>query len=129
MKTSNKERLRINRKRRIKKNVQKNKEKLRLTVFRSAKHVYAQIVDDKAGKTLVAESTMSPAFREKMKSGGNSKAAALVGNLIGEKAVQRGIKEVYYDRNGFTYAGRVKALADGVRKRELSFKLTVRVWI
>ena len=121
MKTSNKERLRINRKRRIKKNIQKNKEKLRLTIFRSAKHVYAQIVDDKAGKTLVAESTMSPAFREKMKSGGNSKAAALVGSLIGEKAVQQGIKEVYYDRNGFTYAGRVKALADGVREKGVKF--------
>ena len=121
MKTANKERLRINRKRRIKKNVQKTKDKLRLTVFRSAKHVYAQIVYDKAGKSLVAESTMSPAFREKMKSGGNAKAAALVGNLIGEKAVQQGIKEVYYDRNGFTYAGRIKALADGVREKGVKF--------
>jgi len=121
MKTSTRERLRINRKRRVKNRVQRNKEKLRLTVFRSAKHVYAQIVDDKAGKTLVAESTMSPAFREKMKSGGNSKAAALVGNLIGEKAVQQGIKEVYYDRNGFTYAGRIKALADGVREKGVKF--------
>ena len=70
MKTSTRERLRINRKRRVKKYVQGNKEKLRLTVFRSAKHVYAQIIDDRAGKTLVAESTMSAAFREKMKSGG-----------------------------------------------------------
>ena len=121
MKTSTRERLRINRKRRVKNHVQRNKEKLRLTVFRSAKHVYAQIVDDKVGKTLVAESTMSPAFREKMKSGGNSKAAALVGNLIGEKAVQQGIKEVYYDRNGFTYAGRIKALADGVREKGVKF--------
>ena len=121
MKTLNKERLRINRKRRVKKHVQKNKEKLRLTVFRSAKHVYAQIIDDKVGKTLVAESTMSPAFREQMGNGGNVKAAALVGNLIGEKAVQQGIKEVYYDRNGFTYAGRVKALADGVREKGLKF--------
>ena len=121
MKTSNKERLRINRKRRIKKNVQKNKDKLRLTVFRSAKHVYAQIIDDKAGKTLVAESTMSAAFREKMKKGGNTKAATLVGNLIGEKAVQQGIKEVCYDRNGFIYTGRIKALADGVREKGVKF--------
>ena len=121
MKTSTRERLRINRKRRVKNHVQRNKEKLRLTIFRSAKHVYAQIVDDKAGKTLVAESTMSPAFREKMKSGGNSKAAALVGSLIGEKAFQQGIKEVYYDRNGFTYAGRIKALADGVREKGIKF--------
>jgi len=121
MKTTARERLRINRKRRVKKHVQRNKEKLRLTVFRSAKHIYAQIIDDKEGKTLLAESTMSPVFREKMKSGGNGKAAALIGNLIGEKAVQQGIKEVYYDRNGFTYAGRVKALADGVREKGLKF--------
>ena len=121
MKTSNKERLRINRKRRIKKNVQKAKDKLRLTVFRSAKHVYAQIIDDKAGKTLVAESTLSAAFRKKMKNGVNTKAATLVGNLIGEKAVQQGIKEVCYDRNGFIYAGRIKALADGVREKGVKF--------
>ena len=121
MKTANKERLRVNRKRRVKKHVQKNKEKLRLTVFRSAKHVYAQIIDDKEGKTLVAESSMSLAFREKMKNGGSTKAATLVGNLIGEKAAQKGIKEVYYDRNGFTYAGRIKALADGVREKGVKF--------
>ena len=121
MKTSNKELLRINRKRRIKKNVQKTKDKLRLTVFRSAKHVYAQIIDDKAGKTLVAESSMSAAFRKEMKNGGNAKAATLVGNLIGEKAVQQGIKEVCYDRNGFIYAGRIKALADGVREKGVKF--------
>ena len=121
MKTSTKEQLRINRKRRVKNRVQRNKEKLRLTVFRSAKHIYAQIIDDKEGKTLLAESTMSPVFREKMKSGGTGKAAALIGNLIGEKAVQQGIKEVYYDRNGFNYAGRVKALADGVREKGLKF--------
>ena len=121
MKTSTKERLRINRKKRIKKHVQRNKEKLRLTVFRSAKHVYAQIIDDKLGKTLFAESSMSPTFREKMKNGGNAIAATLVGNLIGEKAIQGGIKEVYYDRNGFIYAGRIKALADGVREKGVKF--------
>ena len=121
MKTSTRERLRIGRKKRVKNHVQKNKEKLRLTVFRSAKHIYAQIIDDKGGKTLLAESTVSPAFRGKMKNGGNTKAATLVGNLIGEKAVQQGIKEVYYDRNGFTYAGRIKALADGVRGKGIKF--------
>ena len=121
MKASARERLRINRKRRVKNQVQKNQEKLRLTVFRSTKHIYAQIIDDKEGKTLLAESTMSPVFREKMKSGGNVKAAALVGNLIGEKAAQHGIKEVYYDRNGFIYAGRIKALADGVREKGIKF--------
>ncbi|HAX45451.1 MAG TPA: 50S ribosomal protein L18 [Nitrospinaceae bacterium] len=121
MKTSNRERLRINRKRRVKNRVQRNREKLRLTVFRSAKHIYAQIINDMDGKTLLSESTMSPAFREKLKNGGNAQAATLVGNLLGEKAVQQGIKEVYYDRNGFTYAGRVKALADGVREKGVKF--------
>ena len=121
MKTSAKERLKINRKRRVKNHVQRNRERLRLTVFRSTKHIYAQIIDDKEGKTLLAESTMSPAFREKMKNGGNSKAATLIGNLIGEKAIQQGIKEVYYDRNGFIYAGRIKALADGVREKGIKF--------
>ena len=121
MKTSARERLRNNRKKRVKSHIQRNKERLRLTVFRSAKHIYAQIIDDKEGKTLLAESTMSPVFREKMKNGGNIKAAALIGNLIGEKAVQQGIKEVSYDRNGFIYAGRVKALADGVREKGVKF--------
>ena len=64
---------------------------------------------------------MSPAFRQQMKGGGNAKAAALVGKLLGEKAVQQGIKEVYYDRNGFIYTGRVKALADGVREKGVKF--------
>ena len=121
MKTSARERLRINRKKRVKNHVQKNKQKLRLTVFRSAKHIYAQIVDDQQGRTLLAESTVSPAFREKMQGGGNAKAATLIGNLIGEKAIQKGIKEVYYDRNGFIYAGRIKALADGVREKGIKF--------
>ena len=121
MKTAARERLRINRKRRLKNRIQRSKEKLRLSVFRSAKHIYAQIIDDKEGKTLLAESTLSPAFREKMKNGGSAEAASLVGNLIGEKAVQQGIKEVYYDRNGFNYAGRVRALADGVRGKGIKF--------
>ena len=69
MKTLDRERLRINRKRRVKNRVQRNREKLRLTVFRSAKHIYAQIVNDIDGKTLLSESTMTPAFREKMKNG------------------------------------------------------------
>jgi len=121
MKTALREKLRKDRKDRVKRRVQRNKDKFRLTVFRSIKHIYAQIIDDKEGKTLVSESTMSPAFRQQMKDGGNAKAATLVGNLLGEKAVQQGIKEVYYDRNGFIYTGRVKALADGVREKGVKF--------
>ncbi len=92
-----------------------------MTVFRSAKHIYAQIVDDSEGKTLVAMSTLSPNFKGQMKAGGNLKAAMLVGSLVGEAAVAKGIKEVYYDRNGFLYAGRVKALADAVREKGIKF--------
>lgn len=121
MKTAERQRLRLNRKRRVKRKVQVGQERLRLSVFRSSKHIYAQIVDDRAGKTLVAESTVTPAFKEKMKNGGNVKAAAMVGSLLGEKAKSQGIKEVYCDRNGFHYTGRVKALADAVRETGIKF--------
>ncbi len=121
MRSSERYRLRRKRKYRIKKKLQTNQEKLRLTVFRSAKHIYAQIIDDKERKTLVASSTLSKAFTKKMKYGGNLKAAALVGALIGEEAIGKGIKEVRYDRNGFIYAGRVRALADAVREKGVKF--------
>jgi large subunit ribosomal protein L18 len=121
MKTAERQRLRENRKRRVKNNVQVNTKRLRLTVFKSSKHIYAQIIDDRGGKTLAAESSLSPMFKEKMKNGGNIKAAVLVGNLLAEKAVKQGIKEIYYDRNGFIYAGRVKALADAVREKGVKF--------
>ena len=121
MSTSTRYRLRHKRKFRIKKKVQANKERPRLTVFRSAKHIYAQIIDDNERKTLVAGSTVSKAFRDKMDYGGNLKAASLIGALIGEESVNKVIKEVRYDRNGFIYAGRVKALADAVREKGVKF--------
>lgn len=121
MKTTERQRLRVSRKQRIKRKIQVGQDRLRLSVFRSSKHIYAQIVDDRAGKTLVAESTVSPAFKEKMKNGGNIKAAQMVGSLLGEKAAGQGIKEVYCDRNGFHYTGRVKALADAIREKGIKF--------
>jgi large subunit ribosomal protein L18 len=121
MKTTLRRSRRLHRKQRVKTKTQRHPEKLRLTVFKSAKHIYAQIVSDQERKTLVAESTVSKAFQEKLKYGGNVKAAVLVGTLLGEKAAQQGIKEVYYDRNGFIYAGRVKALADAVREKGVKF--------
>ena len=121
MKTLELERLRLSRKKRIKMKVQKQKSRHRLTVFRSTKHIYAQIVDDHEGKTLVASSSLSKGFKEQMKTGGNLKAAALVGSLIGEQAAEQGIKEVYCDRNGFHYSGRIKALADAVREKGIKF--------
>lgn len=121
MKTLERRRLRNIRKRRVQRKVPKSPDKLRLTVFRSTKHIYAQIVDDRAGKTLAAASTQSPDFKKQMQYGGNIKAAALVGSLLGEKAQQQGIKEVYCDRNGFHYTGRIKALADAVREKGVKF--------
>lgn len=121
MKTAIRRRRRLHRKQRVKTQTQRHPEKLRLTVFKSSKHIYAQIVSDQERKTLVAESTLTKDFQKQMKYGGNVKAAVMVGSLLGEKAAQQGIKEVYYDRNGFIYAGRVKALADAVREKGVKF--------
>ncbi len=113
--------LRLKRKKRVKLQVQKDTGKCRLTVFKTAKHIYAQIVDDRERKTLASESTVSPKFKESKQSGGNLKAAAWVGESLGAKAADQGIKEVYCDRNGFRYTGRIKALADAVREKGVKF--------
>ncbi|MBX3374328.1 MAG: 50S ribosomal protein L18 [Phycisphaeraceae bacterium] len=91
----------------------------RLTVFRSAKHMYAQIIDDLTGQTLVSASTNEKA--SKTDRGGNCGAATQVGEALATRARQAGIEAVVFDRNGFRYHGRVKALADGARKGGLSF--------
>ena len=93
----------------------------RLAVFRSNKHMYAQIVDDVAGKTLVAASTLQADVREGLQYTDNVEAAAAVGKAIGEKAVQAGIKEVVFDRGGFLYHGKIQALADAAREAGLEF--------
>lgn len=85
----------------------------RLNVFRSSKHIYAQIIDDVAGVTLVSASTMEKGFEG---FGGNVEAANKVGKMIAEKALAKGIKTVVFDRGGFVYHGRVKALAEGARE-------------
>jgi len=90
---------------------------LRLSVFRSARHIYAQVVDDVAGETLVAASSLDSAI----KAGGNIKAAEAVGQLLGERAMKAGIKEVAFDRGRFPYHGRVQALAEGARGAGLKF--------
>ena len=93
--------------------------KPRLSVFRSERHMYAQIIDDSCSKTLCSASTMEKNFRSDKKA--NCEAAAKVGALIASKAVEAGIKEVVFDRGGFNYHGRVKALADGARSGGLVF--------
>ncbi|OGK80147.1 MAG: 50S ribosomal protein L18 [Candidatus Rokubacteria bacterium GWC2_70_16] len=93
----------------------------RLTVFRSLHHIYAQIVDDVSGRTLVAVDSRAPEFREKMKSGGNVAAAKLVGELLAQRARAKGVSAVVFDRGGYQYHGRVKALADAARAGGLTF--------
>ncbi|OGW20122.1 MAG: 50S ribosomal protein L18 [Nitrospinae bacterium RIFCSPLOWO2_12_FULL_47_7] len=121
MKHNERYRLRIARKLRVKNKVQKNKGRLRLSIFKTAKHIYAQIIDDTKRATLVSESTLSPTYSEAKKSCGNVAGAIWVGQMLGEKAIKQGIKEVYCDRNGFLYTGRVKALADAVREKGVKF--------
>jgi len=93
----------------------------RLSVFRSSKHIYAQIIDDEAGKTLVAASSLDKDLREKLKTGADTGAAAEVGKLLAERAVAAGVKDVVFDRGRYLYHGRVKALADGAREGGLNF--------
>ncbi len=90
----------------------------RLNVFRSSKHIYAQVIDDTCGKTLVAASSVETAFEG---SGGNKDAARQVGKMVGEKAVSAGITEVVFDRGGYLYHGRIKELAEGARESGLKF--------
>jgi large subunit ribosomal protein L18 len=107
----------IRRSRRVRARV-KASGRLRLSVFRSARHIYAQIIDDAAGKTLVAASSLDGDITAK---GGNCTSAEAVGKLLGERAQAAGINEVAFDRGSFPYHGRVKALAEGARASGLKF--------
>jgi large subunit ribosomal protein L18 len=93
----------------------------RLSVFRSSKHIYAQVIDDDAGTTLVAASSIEKAQRENQKSGASVEAAKVVGKLIAQRAKEKGIKDVVFDRGSYLYHGRVKALADAAREGGLNF--------
>jgi large subunit ribosomal protein L18 len=95
--------------------------RLRLSVSRTGKHIYAQIIDDKAGKTLVAASSVEKDARGKLKTGANKEAAKTIGQLVAERAIKVGIKEVVFDRGGCLYHGRVKELAEAARAAGLSF--------
>src|SRR5262249_56245651 len=93
----------------------------RLSVFRSSKHIYAQIIDDLKGGTVVAASSMEKTMREGGKTGANIDAAKAVGKLIAERAVEKGVTDVVFDRGRFLYHGRVKALAEAAREAGLKF--------
>ena len=104
--------------RRIKKAVG---DRARLNVFRSNSHIYAQLIDDATGKTLAAASTLSASFKEQGSASNKTEAAKKVGELIGKIAIEKGIDKAVFDRGGYLYHGRVKALADGAREAGLKF--------
>ena len=106
---------------RVRKKVTGTPERPRLNVFRSSKHIYAQVIDDQSGKTLVAASTLDPQLRTELGHGGNREAARKVGALVANRAVDKGIKDVVFDRGGYLYHGRVRELADGAREAGLNF--------
>ena len=109
---------RVKRHYRIRNHVKGTAARPRLAVFRSNKHMYAQIIDDVAGHTLVAASSHEKNFAA---NGGNCEGANVVGKLVAERALEKGIKEVVFDRGGYVYHGRVKALAEGAREGGLEF--------
>lgn len=112
---------RIKRHLRIRKKVKGTPERPRLAVFRSEKHIYAQIIDDTKGHTLVSASTLDKELRQRLSKTYNIEAAREVGKLIAQRALSLGIKTVVFDRGGFKYHGRIKALADAAREAGLQF--------
>ena len=106
---------------RVRRKVKGSTARPRLCVFRSAKHIYAQIIEDTTGTTLVAASTLVKELGGDLQSGGNVDAAKHVGKQIAERALAQNITQVVFDRNGFLYHGRIKALADAAREAGLSF--------
>ncbi len=112
---------RIKRHKRIRKNISGRSERPRLCIFRSLKHIYAQVIDDKKGTTLVFLSTLDSEIKGKEKYQGNVKAAKMLGSLLARKLEEKGIKKVVFDRGGYLYHGRVKAVAESTRKWKIVF--------
>jgi large subunit ribosomal protein L18 len=112
---------RMRRKSRIRKKVGGTQERPRLSVFRSARHIYAQIIDDRNGRTLASASSLEKSLVEAVVDKKKVEKAAMVGKLLAERAQAKGIDKVVFDRNGFLYHGRVKAVSDGAREAGLKF--------
>lgn len=121
VKKPDKNKVRTRRHERVRKKITGTPERPRLNVFRSLNHIYAQIIDDAAGNTIVAASTLDDALKGTVDYGGNKGAAKAVGQLIAKRAADKGIKSVVFDRGGYIYHGRVKELADGAREGGLDF--------
>lgn len=120
-KTHPRRKARLRRKVSIRKRLHGTADRPRLSVFRSTKHIYAQLIDDTAGHTLASASTLSSELGEREGHSGNIDAAKAVGALIANKAAEHGIRQVVFDRNGYLYHGRIKALADAAREAGLDF--------
>ncbi|PIV19778.1 MAG: 50S ribosomal protein L18 [Deltaproteobacteria bacterium CG_4_8_14_3_um_filter_45_9] len=112
---------RLKRKKRVRSHVAGTSERPRLNVFRSLKHIYAQAIEDTTGKTLVSASTMSSELKGSFRYPGNVEAAKKVGELLAKKCLEKGIQKVVFDRSGYLYHGRIKALAEAARASGLIF--------
>jgi large subunit ribosomal protein L18 len=112
---------RLRRRNHVRRKVVGTAERPRLSVFRSSKHIYAQLIDDHSGVTLAAASSLAPDVRSSLKYGGNVKAAQVVGKKLAEAAKEKGIAKAAFDRGHYRYHGRVKALADAAREGGLQF--------
>ena len=113
--------VRVNKHRKLRNHISGTAERPRLAVFRSNTHMYAQIIDDPVGNTLVAASTMEKSVKAELEKTNNVDAAAYLGKVIAEKALEKGIKTVVFDRGGFIYQGKIQALADAAREAGLEF--------
>jgi large subunit ribosomal protein L18 len=116
-----KKKARLKRKKRIRKHLVGTQQRPRLNVFRSSKHIYAQIIDDEQGHTLVAASSLEKVVKEQPDFENKVAAAGFIGKLIGERAIKKGLKKVVFDRGGFLFHGRIKAVSDGAREAGLDF--------
>jgi large subunit ribosomal protein L18 len=121
IKKTNRNEIRLRKHVRVRKKISGTQERPRMNVFRSLNNIYVQIIDDTTGNTLVSASTLDAALKGKVANGGNKEAAQEVGKLIASKAIEKGIKQVVFDRGGYIYHGRVKELADAAREAGLDF--------
>jgi len=112
---------RLRRQRHVRKRLHGTVERPRLAIFRSSKHIYAQVVNDDTGTTLASASTLDPAVKADLAYGGNKAAAAIIGKLVAERAKELGIDKICFDRRSYKYHGRVQALADAAREAGLKF--------
>ena len=106
---------------RVRKKIQGTAQRPRLSVYRSLRHIYAQLIDDVSGHTMASASTQEPSFRDRQMATMNQEAAKIVGEVLAKRALDKGLENIVFDRGGYLYHGRVKALAEGAREHGLKF--------